>query len=77
MECLFCGDRRDVPQMSLHELRVMLRARQYQGKVTKAGDAIAAICPICAVGDCPDCGQPVAGHQDEDGMVLCCDGTRR
>ena len=74
---MFCRDRRDVPEMTLHELGVMIRARGYQGKLNEAGDAIAAICPTCEVGECPDCGQPVLDHRDEDGMVLCCDGRRR
>lgn len=77
MECLFCHDRREIPQMLLADLHAMLQSEGYQGKLTEAGDAIAAICPTCERGDCPDCGQPVIEHQDDGGMVLCCDGRKR
>jgi hypothetical protein len=76
VECLFCKDREVVPEVSLHELGAMIRARGYRGKLNEAGDAIAAICPTCDVSDCPGCGQPVNQHRIEDGTVVCCDGSR-
>jgi hypothetical protein len=77
VECMFCGSQRVVPEVSLHDLAIMIRARGYQGKLTEKGLAIAAICPTCEVGDCPNCGHPVSEHCDDEGLVLRCDGTRR
>lgn len=77
VECMFCGNRQEYPQFTMRDLHRVAREEGFAGRLNDDRTALAAICPACGRGDCPDCGQPVSEHQTKHGKVTNCDGTPR
>jgi len=73
--CIICGDRMEFPDQTLRDLHRVARSEGYHGGLIEDGTALAAICPKCNSGPCPQCGQPVNGHELRDGRITNCGAT--
>jgi hypothetical protein len=75
--CLFCGTRKEFPEVTLRDMHRVAREDGATARLTDDRTALAAICPNCAHSLCPNCGKPVPDHQNRHGKVTNCDGTLR